>query len=210
MRIIFILFLFYFSCLFAQQDINVNKMLDNINNGKIETVEKELKSLFKKYPNNASLLYVKAYMTTEGSEAIKIYNEIVQKYPSSEWADDALYRAYQYYSITDNTKTANEKLSLLKTKYPNSIFVEPSDNKETAKKFFYVQLGAFSTQERAQKFITQSKEQGYTSLSLKQKKITDKVLYSVLSNKFTTRSEAEKFQKGIEKKLNITTMIIFE
>jgi outer membrane protein assembly factor BamD (BamD/ComL family) len=208
MRIIFILFLFCSAYLFAQQDVNVKKMLENINNGKTEAVSQELTSLSKKYPNNPGLMYVKAYMTTDGSEAVKLYNEIVQKYPSNEWADDALYRVYQYYTITDNTKLANEKLNLLKTKYPNSSFVDPTGQGNT-RKYFYVQLGAFSTQDRAQEFVAQNKIQGHT-LSVKQKKINDKVLYSVLSNRFTTRSEAEKFQKDIEKKLNIASMIISE
>lgn len=209
MRKFFILFLFCSSYLFAQQDVNVKKMIENINNGKIEAVNKELTTLLKKYPTNPGLTYVKAYMTTDGAEAVKLYNEIVQKYPSHEWADDALYRVYQYYTITDNTKLANEKLNLLKTKYPNSSLIEPTANPVSTSRFYYVQLGAFSTQERAQEFIIQTKEQGYT-LFIKQKKINDKTLYSVLSNKFTKRSDAEKFQKDVEKKLNIVSMIISE
>jgi hypothetical protein len=184
-------------------------MLENINNGKIEAVNQELTSLLKKYPTNPGLMYVKAYMITDGSEAVKLYNEIVQKHPSSEWADDALYRVYQYYAITDNTKLANEKLNLLKTKYPNSIFVEPPVSQGNTGKLYYVQLGAFSTQDRAQDFIAQTKVQGY-NLSIKQKKVNDKALYTVLSNKFTKRSDAEKFQKDIEKNLNIVSMIISE
>jgi hypothetical protein len=184
-------------------------MLENINNGKIETVNVELASLLKKYPTNPGLLYVKAYMTTNGSEAVKIYNDIVQKHPSNEWADDALYRVYQYYTITDNTKLANEKLNLLKTKYPNSSFVKPFDNQGSTGKLYYVQLGAFSTQDRAQDLIAQTKKQGY-SLSIKQKTVNNKILYSVLSNKFTKRSDAEKFQKDIEQKLNMASIIISE
>ena len=208
MRTIFILSLFFTSYVFAQTDVNINKMLENISNGKTEAVNQELISLQKKYPNNPGLMYVKAYMATDGSEAVKLYNEIVQKYPSSEWADDALYRVYQYYTITDNTKLANEKLNLLKTKYPNSSFIEPTGNPPAnTAKGFYVQLGAFSTEERAKDFITQTK--GYT-LSIKQKRVSDKVLYSVLSNKFTKRADAEKFQKDIEQKLNITSMIVSE
>jgi outer membrane protein assembly factor BamD (BamD/ComL family) len=211
MRKIFILFLFCLSYAFTQQDINIGKMLENINNGKTEAVSQELTSLLKKYPNNPGLMYVKAYMTTDGSEAVKIYNDIVQKYPSSEWADDALYRVYQYYVITDNTKLANEKLNILKTKYSKSTFIEPSTNANqgSTAKFYYLQLGAFSTQDRAQDFINKIKGQGYT-LSIKQKNVNDKILYSVLSNKFTKRADAEKLQKDVEKKLNIVSMIISE
>lgn len=199
--------IFTFSLL-AQNSPNIQKLLDELNNGNLEYVKKELDVLTKKFPNNPGLLYVKARATENANGAVKLYNEIYNKYPKSEWADDALYRVYQFYSITDNTKLAQEKLNLLKSKYPNSQLLEEFAPK-SQKKYFYVQLGAFSNQERAKSFIDDLKEAGF-NLTIKPKIIESKTLYTVLSNKFTKLLDAEKFQKNVESKLNIASIIITE
>jgi hypothetical protein len=152
------------------------------------------------------LLYVKARATGNAVEAVKLYNEIYQKYPKSEWADDAIYRVYQYYSITDNTKLAQEKLNLLKTKYPKSNLLDEFSS-ASSQKFYYVQLGAFSSKAKAQDFIEETKEVGF-NLLIKSKSVDDKTLFAVLSNKFKKLADAEKFQKNIETKLNIASIII--
>ncbi len=194
------------SSLFAQKKPDIQKLLDDLNSGNSTAVKKELPVLMKSYPNNPGLMYVQARMTENANEAIKIYNEIYQKYPKSDWADDALYRSYQYYSITDNTKLAKEKLLLLKTKYPNSQFLDEFSTK-SSKKFYYVQLGAFSTKDKAQSFLEETKSNGF-NLMIKTKSIEDKTLFAVQSNKFIKLSDAEKFQKNIEAKLNIASIII--
>jgi len=202
----FITFLIFTFLAFAQKDVNTQKLLNELNNGNIDYVKKELNILLKKYPNDPGLLYIKARITENANEAVKIYNEIYIKYPKSEWADDAIYRVYQYYSITDNTKLANEKLNLLKTKYPKSHLLEEF-KENTNKKNYYVQLGAFSSKERAQTFLEDLKESGF-NLIIKPKSIENKTLYTVLSNKFTKLTDAEKFQKNIESKFNIASIII--
>lgn len=191
--------------LFAQKEPDIQKLLDNLNEG--NQINKEIVSLMKKFPNNPGLLYVKARATTNAVDAVKIYNEIYQKYPKSEWADDAIYRVYQYYSITDNTKLAQEKLNLLRTRYPKSKLLDEFSGNDNLKKFYYVQLGAFSSKTKAQDFIDETKEVGF-SLLIKSKNVDDKTLFAVLSNKFKKLADAEKFQKNIESKLNIASIII--
>lgn len=192
--------------LMAQKDPDIQRLLDDLNKGNVASVKKELVSLMKRNPNNPGLMYVKARSTENAVDAVKIYNEIYQKYPKSEWADDAVYRVYQYYSITDNTKIAQEKLNLLKSKYPKSNLLDEFTG-SSSKKFYYVQLGAFSSKAKAQDFLDETKEVGY-NLLIKSKSFDDKTLFAVLSNKFTKLSDAEKFQKNIESKLNIASIII--
>jgi hypothetical protein len=193
--------------LFAQKEPDIQRLLDNLNEGNANSVNKEVVSLMKKFPNNPGLLYVKARAIGNAVDAVKIYNEIYQKYPKSEWADDAIYRVYQYYSITDNTKLAQEKLTLLRTKYPKSKLLDEFSGSDNSQKFYYVQLGAFSSKTKAQDFLDETKEVGF-NLLIKSKSVDDKTLFAVLSNKFKKLSDAEKFQKNIESKLNIASIII--
>ena len=99
-----------------------------------------------------------------------------------------------------------EKLNLLKTKYPKSNLLDEYSS-ESSQKFFYVQLGAFSSKSKAQSFIDETKEVGF-NLLIKSKSVDDKTLFAVLSNKFKKLADAEKFQKSIETKLNIASIII--
>ena len=84
------------SALFAQMPENdVRSKLELINSGKIDQVRNEIPSLQSQYPNDAGVVYLEASVTENGSQAAKLYQAIVDNFPNSEWADDALYKVYQ-------------------------------------------------------------------------------------------------------------------
>ncbi len=107
---------------FSQQ-LNVESYLSLIESGKAEEVSAELPSLLSQYPNNSGVLYLQAVLTKDGAEAVRLYQEIVDKYPSGEWADDALYKVYKFYSAIGLNRTAEIKLSQLQTRYPTSRYL---------------------------------------------------------------------------------------
>jgi len=74
------------------------------------------------YQNNPGVMYLQAVLTTDGSEAAKLYQNIVDNFPKSEWGDDALYKLYQYYYSVGLYKTAEQKLVQLKEEYPFSAY----------------------------------------------------------------------------------------
>ncbi len=94
-----------------------------IENGRGEEVSAELPSLLSRYPNNSGVLYLQAVMTKDGAEAVRLYQDIVDKYPAGEWADDALYKVYKFYSAIGLNRTAEIKLNQLQTRYPDSRYV---------------------------------------------------------------------------------------
>jgi tetratricopeptide (TPR) repeat protein len=104
-------------------DPDIQRKLELIEKGQSELVRKELPALVQKYPNNPGVMYLQAVLTTNGEEAIKIYQEIVDRFASSDWADDALYRLYQYYYSIGLYKTADQKLTQLRRDYPYSVYV---------------------------------------------------------------------------------------
>jgi tetratricopeptide (TPR) repeat protein len=103
---------------------DVRQRLDLIHSGKIAEVRAEVQSLLKQLPNDPGVRYLDAYVTESGDHAVKKYQTFVDNYPNSEWADDALYKVYQYYYAVGLYKTAEAKLNQLNEKYPNSIFAK--------------------------------------------------------------------------------------
>ena len=109
---------------FAQMsESDVRKRLDFIYNGQAERVRIELPSLQKQYQNDPGVSYLDAILTTDGVTAVKKFQAIVDQYPQNEWADDALYKVYQYYYSVGLYKTADQKFDQLKQQYPNSLYV---------------------------------------------------------------------------------------
>jgi cell division septation protein DedD len=111
------------SLLAQMPEAEIHKRLDFIYNGQAERVRIELSSLEKQYPNDAGVQYLDAILTTDGAAAVKKFQTIVDQFPQNEWADDALYKVYQYYYSVGLYKTADQKLDQLKQQYPNSLFV---------------------------------------------------------------------------------------
>jgi len=94
-------------------------------------VRSELPSLLSRYPNNPGVLYLQGVLTTDGTEAVRIYQSIVDNFPKSEWADDALYKVYQFYYAIGLYRTAEIKLNQLQTDYPQSKYLATSSNTDT-------------------------------------------------------------------------------
>ncbi len=119
------IFLFSTSFLAAQlNEQDVRQRLDLIHSGKISEVRTEVQSLLKQLPNDPGVQYLDAYVTESGDQAVKKYQTFVDTFPQNEWADDALYKVYQYYYAVGLYKTAEAKLNLLNEQYPNSIYAK--------------------------------------------------------------------------------------
>jgi hypothetical protein len=120
-----LLFIFSTTMLLAQlSEEDVRARLDMIHNGKIDQVRSEVVSLKNQYPDDPGVLYLDAYVTVEGSQAVKKYQSLVDNFPKNVWADDALYKVYQYYYSIGLYKTADHKLEQLNRDYPNSIYAK--------------------------------------------------------------------------------------
>jgi cell division septation protein DedD len=109
---------------FAQDEgPDIERYLARVEKGEADVVRSELPSLLSKYPNNPDVLYLQGVLTTDGTEAVRIYQSIVDNFPKSERADDALYKVYQFYYAIGLYRTAEIKLNQLKANYPGSKYV---------------------------------------------------------------------------------------
>jgi len=107
----------------GDQEPDIKRYIELVTAGQLEEVEKDLPALLEEYPDNPGVLYLQALTTTEGSEAVKQYQNIVDKYPRSEWADDALYKIRQFYQALGLVRTAELKMAQLRREYPRSRYV---------------------------------------------------------------------------------------
>jgi cell division septation protein DedD len=105
-------------------DPDIAKYVTAATSGNADEVRRELPNLLTKYPNNPGVMYLQGLVAREGSEAIRTYQSIVDNFPQSEWADDALYRVYQFYYALGLYRTADIKLKLLKDRYPDSPYLK--------------------------------------------------------------------------------------
>jgi cell division protein FtsN len=110
---------------------DINKYLLMIENGQVEQVRQELPSLLSRHPNDPGILYIQGMATSDGAEAVRTYQSVVDNFPKSDWADDALYKVYQFYYAIGLYRTAEIKLTQLKANYPNSKYVTQAAEVQT-------------------------------------------------------------------------------
>ncbi len=115
---------------FAQMtERDVRARLDAVYAGKADEVARALPALLQQHPQDAGVLYIQAVLTADGTLAAKRYQELSDRYPQSVWADDALYKVYQYNFSIGLYKKADEVMDQLRSRYPQSIYVTGGDAK---------------------------------------------------------------------------------
>jgi cell division septation protein DedD len=223
-------FALFMSMLCAQASSNepdIRRRLEMIEKGQAEAVRAELPTLMTNYQNNPGVMYLQAVLTTDGTEAVKLYQNIVDNFPKCEWGDDALYKLYQYYYSIGLYKTADQKLAQLKEEYPFSAYAAEKNStveekqaakekptvmkpKGTVPKFatnFTVQVGAFSTLQNAGELKAKFEKEGYQS-NIFTIVSHGKKLYKVWVGEFQTYDEAKRFTVEIKNKFNLTSIVV--
>jgi tetratricopeptide (TPR) repeat protein len=224
------IFILFTLTLYAQTNSNepdIRRRLEMIEKGQAEAVRAELPSLMTNYQNNPGVMYLQAVLTTDGTEAAKLYQNIVDNFPKCEWGDDALYKLYQYYYSIGLYKTADQKLTQLKEEYPFSAYAAEKnlavEEKQTAKEKptvmkpkgsvpkyatnFTVQVGAFSTLQNAGELKAKFEKEGFQS-NIFTIVSNGKKLYKVWVGEFQTYDEARRFTAEIKNKFNLTSIVV--
>lgn len=104
-------------------DEEVRTYIEKVEKGQIDEARQALPDLVAKHQNTAGILYLQGRLASDGIEAVKFYQGVVDNFPKNDWADDALYRIYQYYYALGLYRTANLKMQELEKEYPNSPYV---------------------------------------------------------------------------------------
>lgn len=206
----------------------IERYVGMIESGQGEPVRTELPSLLAKYPNNPGVLYLQGLLTKEGAEAVRLYQSIVDNHPKSEWADDALYRVYQFYQAIGLFRTAELKLNQLKRDYPRSQYVigkteaEPPavvEEKQppppvsgqakapAVQGQFVLQVGAYSTQVNADKQKLFFEDLGYPVEVITRSK-DGRTLFTVNVGNYATYDEAKAKSAALKKQYNLDSFVV--
>jgi cell division septation protein DedD len=111
-------------------DNQVEKYIMMIEQGDTEKASAESTDLITSNPQNPGILFLQGRLSSDGTEALKYYQSILDNFPKSQWADDALYQTYQYYYAIGLYRTANLKLDLLKKQYPDSPYLNMKSSQQ--------------------------------------------------------------------------------
>jgi hypothetical protein len=205
-----LIFLFYSLCHSqsvppSPQTDEIQDNITKIDRGQIDNVKKILPDLIAKYQNTPGILYLQGRLASDGIEGVKFYQSVVDNFPKSEYADDALYRIYQYYYAIGLYKTADLKLQQLKKEYPHS----PHISGTTAVTIPHEEEPAVNVAKKDTLIADTQKINDTGSVSAKPTPTPVPVTityYTLQVGAFSTVSNAEK-QKGFFDDLGYTTEI---
>jgi cell division septation protein DedD len=110
---------------------DIRALVARVNAGAADEVREQLPTLLSDHPNDPGVLYLQALLTREGADAVRTYQSIVDNFPKSEWADDALFKVYQFYYALGLYRTADMKMGQLKAEYPSSQYASAQPQAQT-------------------------------------------------------------------------------
>lgn len=205
------------------QEVDITSALRQIDSGEILSANNILRELKSKFPNDPSVIFLDAVLTTNGEEALKKYSIIYEKFPRSKYADASLYRIFSYYYSLGYYNRAETYLTKLKNEYPNSPYIKSADRKipdnedviqitsekkvEPIKYSFTIQAGAFLNPENAKKLQQQIQDDGYYS-DITTKEVGGSILNVVNVGKFQKEEETKPVLEYLLKKFNINGRVI--
>ena len=226
-----LILLFILTGLTYSQDVDIIPYLKQIESGNIEDARSELLDLKEEYPESPSVKFLEGVLTENGQLAVVIYQDIVDNYSTSKYADAALYRIFSYYHALGLYETAQKKLDQLILDYPGSPYIKiaqqnkfPSENisvneeedstevngEETVaeQEFkFTIQAGAFSNRDNAESLKAEFLNSGIFS-ETKEKLVGGTMFHVVYVGKFLTENDAEGFLQVINKKYKLSGRIV--
>jgi hypothetical protein len=227
-KIVFVVFLFY-NILFSQDIFNdeyydISSYLKDIENGELQNIKSELPKLLKEYPKDPNILYLDALLTTDGDLALNKFLKIPQDYPSSKYADAALFRVFCYYFAIEDYEKSNNIYNWFKKDYPNSPYFKQcrfinltnTKKKQTLEKTddnkyryqetkeYNIQLGAFSNRENAEKLYTNLISQGYKINKIEK----NNLLVLILNINLKDDNELDALIQNLSKKYNLQPKLL--
>jgi tetratricopeptide (TPR) repeat protein len=215
------------------QDVDIVPLLKKIERGSIEEVKNELRDLKEEHPQSPSVMFLEGVLTENGQQAVVVYQNVVDNYPNSKYADAALYRIFSYYYALGLYETARGKLKQLVHEYPESPYINiAKDNKfpdnsdlseldgvtsqqdtETGTGSgvegdyqFTIQAGAFTNSGNAISLQKEFERSGIFS-EVREKNVGGTTFHVVYVGKFVKLEDAENFLQVINSRFNLSGRI---
>lgn len=181
----------WFSVCRAQPVSGIAALLHAVERGRADSVRAQLAALAEARPRDPAVLYLLGVAESNGDKSLPYFQAIVENHPTSEWADDALLRLYQYYYAVGAYNTADIWLSRLRSEFPDALpagkRVAPGGGDTL---LYAAQVGVFASRERGQERLEEMQQLGYTA-ELVQKRVGERVMYAVWVGRFPSLAAAK-------------------
>ena len=217
----------------TQQRRDIAVLVSQVQAGAGDEVVKVLPSLKKSHPDKAGVLYLEALMESNAERAVELYQRIADEHGGSEWADDALYRLYQYSFAVGAYRTARSYTERIEKEYPKSPFLAreqraasgggkpenntvKAENRNTAQPAaaekdgegsFAVQTGAFARKSDAQKLVEELKTKGYTAY-VREKTVDKKTVFAVWIGIFQDKAQAQSYARKMKEQQKMDVIVV--
>lgn len=222
-------YFFIISTIYIQaQNYDIVPYLVQIEKGKLDSIKQDIENLKLKYSNDPNIIFLDAVTTVNAQEAYGKFKLIIDKYPSSKYADASVYRLINFFIIEGEKDSAEKYLNVLKSKYAESPYIRLaqvqfdnisfSENKTEleavnhiqTKKDNYnysIQAGAFIKKENALSLRSQLEKSGIYS-EIKEKNVAGTIFNVVYVGKFETKEDAESFLIILNSQFNLEGRVV--
>lgn len=95
-----------------------------VDEGQIQRVRNEIPRLLEQYPDHPGVIFLDAVTMERAENAVITYKKLVQNYPDSPYADDALVKVGEYLFARGLYTQSSEELARLPRTYPRSEHVQ--------------------------------------------------------------------------------------
>ena len=110
------------SCLISQDHLDA--LIQDVLYGSRDSAAIYLPAIDQKYPNNPTVMYLKGLLETDGDEAMKIFSNLYNTHPTSDYGDDAVMKVAEYYYAAGLYVQAANWLKKMPIYYSRSEHIE--------------------------------------------------------------------------------------
>jgi septal ring-binding cell division protein DamX len=86
----------------------------------LPTARQKVDEIYRQRPSSATAAYWRALITEDGEESAELFDELILRFRSSDYADRAAYRLAQYHFARGQYHTAQKYFSDVRRRYPQS------------------------------------------------------------------------------------------
>tara|TARA_B100000029_G_C17585968_1_gene961126 strand:+ start:2320 stop:3144 length:825 start_codon:yes stop_codon:yes gene_type:complete len=119
---IILLIMIFFSSLFSQEKIDL--LINDVLSGIKDSANYYLPLLESRYPNNSKMLFLKGLLEHDGEKAMKVFVDLYNNHPTSEYGDDAVMKVSEYYYASGLYIKSAEWLKKMPLFYSRSEHIE--------------------------------------------------------------------------------------
>ena len=185
--------------------------------GRVTELRGQLESVDPRYRDDAGFVYLQGLAESNGDSAVVYYRTVMNKYPKSEWADDALWRLFQFSSAIGAYTVADEWLARLRVDYPSSPYASMAEVKSASKGStavatvgtteFSVQVGAFRHREQAEDLMEMMTKKGFDARVV-EKTVGAMRMTAVWVGRFSNADAARNLARKVKQRFDIEGIIV--